>query len=262
MVLLRAVLAFALLIALSTWALAEDEKPVGFEEAKQFFPDWSYPGWMSGHTGFTDLAFAQVMSGVQSYSRVYGHLPTSWAEVVNAQIWQTPLIGLNFEQIDPDDGRLDFFGDVLYSPLSNPPSLMTLSYFGERKLSTQGQQVTVLPSYASEFGKVGEAYVPEVAAMLGNDKLLRQFAILRGIQHSLNLYTVIHGHQPVTLAEFLASGLGPINEHSINPVTGLPFKGDGSANDILYKSYVGQSNAVGLFHVDSTGKTPNKTFNY
>lgn len=242
-------------------ALDRESLPAGF-------PAWDYYGWQDNHDGFLNVAQSQVQIGIQMYSRVYGRLPTSWAEVTGAGLWQVPLVGFNLELINPDDGRLDFAGDVAYQPFTNPPTIACLVLDGYNKPVPQSIEVGPTQSFKDYFDWVKTVY-PDAPTdkILSDPKKLQQFAIIRGLKLTISTYRDIHGDYPKSYSELVSSGLGPISWTTINPVTDSHFKGDGSPGDLLYRYYPASEMKDGkssflLQHVESDGSTSRFGYSY
>lgn len=88
-----------------------------------------YPGFDRENLTLANYGATLVVSGVQAHHRVWGQWPSSWREVVEAQLVQIPLLSLDGQIIDPDDGTLDSTWDLLYLPPTEdePPRLRMLT---------------------------------------------------------------------------------------------------------------------------------------
>jgi hypothetical protein len=237
------------------------------EPAGTYVPDQSYLGRQKGSHAFVNVASHNVQVGLLMFYRLKERWPTSWQEVAVSGIWQTPLLGYKNESIDPDDRRLDFWGDVQYDPSSDPPRVISLSFING---AVKNEHVVMRPirTYRELFKKIDDSEGGNrYSALLADKQRMLQFSIIGGIRRNLSFYKDIHRDYPRTFREFLESGLGPIDTGSRNPVTGLPFGGLGKPNDILYvyKPSVSKGQLTGsvkLVHILANGSEPQFGFSY
>jgi hypothetical protein len=193
--------------------------------------------------------------------------------VVDSKIWQVPLRGFHNEVINPDDGRIDFWGDVSLDAASNPPRVVIQGVPGS---SPAHRIISLEPSqtYREFFALVDQtpkknslAENVKLTPLLADSNLMTQFAILHAMSFTMLQYEDIHGMFPMNLGDLLRSGLGPIDSRSINPVTGKPFLVDGSAGDIRF-AYVRSADSasgeagISLMHVNKDGSTLPLRFTY
>ena len=224
--------------------------------------DLNYLGNSPSGGMHVDLAYTKVQLGAIYYYRIYGVWPAKWSEVVSAGLVQVPLLGWKMEVIDPDDGEPAFNSDISYIPSADqakPPQIAELLTRDEPQVryTTLG----VPHTYSQSLGAVSKHFdVSEYEDCLSNDKCLRMFAILGIVKSTLETYRELHGSYPSNWSEFLASGIGPIDEGSINPMTGERFYGDGRANDILYERLAPDS--FRLIHVKANGEKPKLEITY
>jgi hypothetical protein len=218
-------------------------------------PRDGYPGvGLDGELHY--IALNKVMLGTYCFHKVYARWPVDWAEVRDSGIVQVPLMGFDLQEIDPDEASVTEFGDLhyAYDPTTGNATVHVAVNKGgfaieHHPLSagrTYQQWFAIFDEGHASLGIQSDSYVSRYSE--DTDKL-RQFAILNQIYSNLELFKSIKGDYPHTIAEFLRSGLGPVDDSSINPVTGLPFRFDGSPNDIFYRYVPGGS--FMLKHVDS-----------
>ena len=210
-----------------------------------------YPG--TGEEMIISIADTQVAQGARCFYKAYGRFPQSWAEVEEQGISSSNLLGYRMQPIDPDDSQLEFSGDVHYEFNAGQAIVHTMDLHGEvNDLSLQ-----VPGTYTSRFedfiasGKLSEEQVERFHDYAANEAQLLQFAILGNISRSIRIYQDVHGSPPDSLTQFFASGISPVNENTINPLTGQPFRYDGSAGDVRIEFT--DTGMVIVRHVDAEG---------
>lgn len=223
-----------------------------------------YPGLFiapSGHYAALDTGQASIRTGITQYYKVYGQLPSSWQDVVDNGIWQCPILGFGNELMDPDDTSLDFLGDIYLDGASINGNEMLIHEleFNQGAVVTKHKAGCDM-TYLDQF-QIFDAHPPGdvdgfnmVGTYGNNEPKLRQFAILGALNQCISLYHSTHGEYPRTLDDLFAWGVTPVDRDSINPVTGLQFRFDGSVGDIEYK-YIANESGEGyrLRHVDEYG---------
>jgi hypothetical protein len=179
-----------------------------------------------------------VSGGITSYFRLHGQWPENWRAVVNDGIHQSWLLAVNGRDVDPDDGVLDFVGDVSYTVRTDGKAQIDVLL--EESEAPVGWIVDRPATYEADFTQWeslsnlesrGITYVP----FLANEKLMRQFAIVGAMNYGVRLFYLQHRRVPRDIDEFIVSGFSPINRSSINPVTGSTFLFDGSPNDLSFE---------------------------
>ena len=171
-----------------------------------------------------------------AYYKVYGEWPEAWSAIVNAGLFQVPLKGAMGETIDPDDESFDFNGDMAYH-YRGPQTKPLIQNAGTRGgLTVHAEEVTDAPysyaDYLTDFGYDEDVYGP----LIEQPDRLKMCALQRMLLGAVGWFSRTHGRVPLTWNELITSGLTPIDEHSVNPITGGPFYGDGRANNFLYES--------------------------
>jgi hypothetical protein len=103
-----------------------------------------------------------------------------------------------------------------------------------------------------QFFEVSEKHGSYIKAERYSDiKWHKLFAILGQCRNAASRVREEKGHYPGSWEELLNSGWTPIDKHSINPVTGKPFAGDGRAGDVYYE-FVGGRLMLGHVELDGT----------
>jgi len=190
-----------------------------------------------------DVALHDVQIGLIVFYRVYGRWPASWHEAVSAGLFQCELPAFNGGSINPDDSSLDFVGDIFYDPNVDANKRVRLHRLASIEGYVVRQIVEDVPSTYSElYPSVDREFgVEYYSLMLAEDNLLRLQAIGSFVRQNIHLYKEVHGSFPSSFTEFLHSGLGPISDLSINPVTGSQFFGDGREFDFYYEQVMPDS---------------------
>jgi hypothetical protein len=192
-----------------------------------------------------------VQVALQYFYKVYGRWPSSWSEVRNSKLFQRDLKSLNKRRmlIDPDDGRLDFLNDIVYLPGTAPQVLVTL---GGRK---QKLPLTPPTTYKYSLPTIEKA----AAGFRAQGFLSNEARLIRlGILGQLNTLTDANGANLPNLESMLKHPSSPIDKKSVNPVTGSPFKFDGSPNDIWVRE--GVPGSFHLIPILDDGVRPNYFF--
>jgi hypothetical protein len=232
------------------------------------YPGWiGEPGWSPGGGGLIDFARGHIHWSLIYYFRLRGQWPATWRDVIQQGIYQTDLVALSGDVIDPDDGSLNFLGDVYYFPpnqFSDEAFLASLSPLDG--LRVKYMRISPPGTFEEHFAKVyhenalfeGLETSP-FDYWLATDRRRRQLAVLGVVHKCLLTYRNVHGDYPHTWWEFIESGLSPLDHSSVNPVTGGPLYGDGRANDILYEYRApgaDKPSAYVLRPVDENGQIP------
>jgi hypothetical protein len=179
--------------------------------------------------------------------------------VVDDGLIDVTLVNLDNQPIDPDSNRLNYYGDVHYSTQqgNNDPQMvrMALTDGQANKITSIPKPVTLAEQEAQARQVLDEHGKPEFAEKLvnslGTEQARRQFATEMLLRQGIKLYNVMYGRYPDSLAELLASGIGPFTPQSINPLTGHAYKGDGSALDFAYYATPEQECEAAAFYLRS-----------
>jgi hypothetical protein len=225
----------------------------------------NYYGWNRTHNMWANVALTEVQNGVTAFYQIHERWPTSWQEVTSSGLWNVPLRGYDNSFIDPDDRRCNSFGDLYYDGGSNPPKI----HFWH--VATGGNLIETVTLTAPETLHQRlltiEARFSDTSILtaLGDGRRPIVYGIETEIRRALPLYKDLYGNCPMTFADLLKSGLAPINESSVNPLTGKPYKGDGGANDFKYVYYPQSKTGTGsssflLYLVNADGSKPKVIF--
>jgi hypothetical protein len=226
-------LALISIILLSSTAVASDEYPT-------WHPD--YPGNGPGGSHFY-IGMQSVKLGLFYFHKVYERWPSSWQEVRDSGIFQAEIPGFDLMPLNPDNSEITDYGQVYYSPPSNPesnPVVMTAEYLNGFHIRVEPAN-GYMKTYAVSFRDYDEHNADKpgreaiYSSYLNDENLLKLFAILGIMTQNIGLFQNVNGHLPVDMQEFMASGFSPVDANSINPVTGQPFRFDGSVGDASYE---------------------------
>jgi hypothetical protein len=214
------------------------------------------------------VAQVQLQTGVQVYYRTFGRWPSSWSEVMASGIWQKPLVGPQGQAINPDDGKIDVAGDTLLDTSDGYPRLVLQQNGMFQNSVAYKNRGKTTADLLSEL----DAYYPDanLSSWVTDTNRMKQFGVLGSMRRMISHYKYVFGDHPKTIDEFIASGFSPVDRSSINPVTGQPFKFDGSANDIYWKylaptPHPSSGKLIGgfqLIHVLPDGSLPKTNFSY
>ncbi|MEZ5338977.1 MAG: hypothetical protein R3F46_12025 [bacterium] len=209
-----------------------------------------YPG--NGSEITVRLADALVSTGARCFYRAYGRFPDNWDEVVASGIGSTSLMGYQLEMINPDDPTLNFPGDVYYENNRGTAFVHCMSLDG----SQERIRLQIPSTYEATLLQMQDSMAltddqrSRVLQIISDENQLQQFAILGSFSRSIELFRTIHDRYPSDLQEFLSYGFSPVADTTLNPVTGVPFKFDGSAGDIFLEFH---SDRMLLIHRDKEG---------
>lgn len=76
---------------------------------------------------------------------------------------------------------------------------------------------------------------PKFGDYLADNRRLKQFKAVGLLRDAAITFAELRGSYPCSLMELLASGVSCFDTDSTNPLTGVPFTGDGSADDIYFE---------------------------
>ncbi|MEZ5337873.1 MAG: hypothetical protein R3F46_06365 [bacterium] len=220
-------------------------------------PPAGYPGNYVNRDGQEvlgmNIALLLVQEGVYAYHYAMGEWPASWADVVDAGFCQVDLVSPEGQSINPDDGNIDFTWDVVYVPSNDyydPPKNVTLI--------DKGGPSTSLQPYVENntFQEVVAGLSPDDAEHyvgLINNVDWRKLAAIRRYCNRMMMYDqMIHGAWP-EWSDFYESAWSPIDSKSINPLTNMQFRIDGSPNDFAIMT-VNQQGRQSVQLTDSNGE--------
>ena len=180
--------------------------------------------------------------------------------MVEEGLFQVPLVGYQGETIDPDDPSLDFFGDLYYfSDSAGQPKARVIQLLDIDGMVVEFTEVEPGPAYVEIFSALSARFADADFDKYLNDPSWLEFLAIRGMLHvGLSTYHEVNGAYPAAIEDFLKSGLGPIDQESINPLTGDVFSFDGSEFGFYYE-FVDRDNRS-FYHVEEDGKPPTYTF--
>lgn len=238
--------------------------------ARSFGFSDNYPGWNAQHNAHISYAASVVQTGVSYYYKLRGTWPSTWIGVVSEGICQVPLYGYNMQVIDPDDNSLDFVSDVVYIPGDPGKKAKIVTQESVNGLATLYMDVEIPVTYVELFAGFDEQNREDgrerrFTPLLQDDRVMRRYAILGSISRALDSYFLLYEDYPHTWLAFLATGLSPIDQNSINPINGAKFWGDGRAVDFLYNYRPGDSERTPSYEivpVNGDGSLPSFGFTY
>jgi hypothetical protein len=189
------------------------------------------------------------------YYRIYEEWPETWSDVEDAGLCQVSIFAPDDGTvIDPDDGTWSFPGDIayVYTGKNTRPVIKSVGAADGTVITTR-EVSDYMQSYAEWFQN-NTIDPTKYEGYAERTDLLTMFAIKHIIIRALGPYSIVHGHVPETWEDLLASGMMPIDENAINPLTGGPFYGDGRPNDFIYKCIA--ENGCDIQITDENGDTP------
>ncbi len=202
----------------------------------QDFVAIEYPG--RGDAYIVNVAQAMVTHSCNRYYKVFGRFPETWSQLTDSGLQEAQLYGYLMQEIDPDDGSLDFNSDVylennkgqLYchwlDPITGQPSRIRLQ-FPKTYTHDIDTMRNSLDLSSEQDGRL-EEYATSESRQL-------QFAHIGLMREFIGIFHDVKGYYPSSIDEFLSSGLSPINRDTVNPLTGYPYEFDGSFNDIEFQ---------------------------
>ncbi len=221
-----------------------------------------YPGLNRITNTVSDVSQNLLSLGCQYYFRVNGRYPAKWQDVVHAGLVSVDLRGFKDELIEPDVPELTFLGDLYYEcgPDGHSAVLHRLENFDGMSVA---QYPLVPPGTYAQAAELAAQYSGEQAAVNFFDEVevAKLYASMGIINGSISFFRTVHGRYPSDFSEFLRSGLGPINELSLNPRTGNTYVGDGRPGDISYK-LSSDGTAFNLRHINADGGQERMGFTY
>lgn len=223
-----------------------------------------YPGSIKGHDASIVVSAVIVQMGVQAFHKAHNHWPATWEQVIQDGLWQTGIPTQSGEAIDPDDPSVDFLDDVYYAAdqVSGSSGNVSILMGGQPTGSPQVKTVEIEApkDYDLLFQEMDSYLDSQLESRYSDDlQMKRLFAILGEVSSMSGIFFTTHGRWPENLDEFLESGLSPINRSSINPVTGVTFRFDGSGGDVTIEFL---ELGPRLRHFDRDGSVPANPFTY
>ncbi len=187
---------------------------------------------VSGKT--IDLSHSWIQIGTMQYRAVHGRFPEHWSEVIKEGLVQAPLLTLDGKPIDPDDGRIDYPGDMIYLLGNDGEAVLRHSVLlgGQGKITDF--KIFAKPSYLKILGS---PVAPEHAGDLASNQQaqrLRMMGFAGVYRLAAEDYRSIYDRYPKSFEELADSGVCPLPTGSINPISGRPFKGQGADWDVLF----------------------------
>ncbi|MEZ5337824.1 MAG: hypothetical protein R3F46_06120 [bacterium] len=212
--------------------------------AAEQYPEWhpDYPGNGPGDS-HVYIGMQSVKLGVFYFRKVYERWPESWQEVRDSGIFQADIPGFDLVPLNPDNPDLTDYGQVYYEAPEGPgsnPVVHTVDYMGGFHIlhePANGYMTTYRLSFQDYDNKLNESVDTDFrySSYLENESQLKQFAILGIMTQNIGLFRSVNGRLPYDMQEFMSSGFSPVDSESINPVTGQPFRFDGSVGDARYE---------------------------
>ena len=178
-----------------------------------------------------DVARLHVEAGATAYYMVFGEWPKSWQDVVRSGIVQASLTTIYGLPCNPDGTSIRAVNEPHYLPGKDgtPPSIG--EYFDLEGGPTMQIDRLTVPNLLSNIlntNRLGDRWN-------GDKRVLCQLATANMMNRSMPLFVLKYKRQPNSWSDLLGSGLKPIDGKSINPVTGKPYRGDGSPNDLRFQ---------------------------
>jgi hypothetical protein len=217
-----------------------------------------YP-WLKSDGSFLMFSGYWVKNGVQQFYRLNNRWPASWQEVKDAGLFSATLVNFANQPVDPDSTSVLDYGDVRYIPPSgdgNPQLVQVLFLDGPYQKMTIieqpeafEQELARVAAKLVELGKNTEAR--ELQSAMSTPEARFQNVISTMITRGIEIYPFIHNNYPESLAELFASGVGPFSPGTVNPLTGQPYKGNGSALDYSYYMTPAQGDQPAAFYLNS-----------
>lgn len=191
-------------------------------------PDWT-DLWVKGLRPYN-----MVADGLHQYYALYGRWPAAWADVREAGIIQVELYDAAGNRIDPDDRRVDSWGDVIYAGSDGSGQAIIR---GRLLPSNEVSSKSLKPAnpYQRRF-RFDRSKLPEgafdLSTLLADERWMKLCAMTGMLSRCINQFASCYERAPANLAEFMGSPFAPFDWHSVNPVTGQALRLDGSAGDI------------------------------
>jgi hypothetical protein len=173
-----------------------------------------------------------VNFALTAYWKAHGEFPAKWSDVVLAGLVQVELSVPGKGVVNPDDGELNFEGDVAYfGPL--PDGTCSFGY-----MPSAGTNVPVLPVVREARVKPQSTTTlqdlerdpnPDLAALASDLGARRLIGLAFVTRMCYDLYYMTGGHG---FENFLNSGFAPVDGTDINPWTGEKLNYDGAARNL------------------------------
>ena len=201
-----------------------------------------YPG-LGEHGNVLIVANSQVRDAIAAYQLVKGELPHTWQDVLNSGLFDSSLRGFNMEIIDPDDSSIDFKGDIYLDSITLKEAsgdLLLFTFWSPTSNNITRSKIERVESYREVLQRVADTLELEpeqsqiIDSWLEDEAQLIQFGHLHQLFLALDDFRKIHGNLPDDLKELVKSGVGPLTETSVNPVTGEIYRFDGSSGDLFF----------------------------
>ena len=200
----------------------------------QLSPD--YPGKIS-QSSWMEWNVFWIQAVCQAYYSVHGKWPLNWQHACSDLGVAISLESPEGFSIDPDDGKLNHYGDVVLDSVSGQLHLKCLT--GLDRPCEELRSIKQPGTFANEIEwKVQTRHVsgdPQVARNLlklqQDTDAIRHLALAELLNDGLLLFDVVHGRMPADWNEYLASGLAPLDSRSNNA-----YQFDGSAGDFRWSS--------------------------
>jgi hypothetical protein len=212
-----------------------------------------------------DAASSLIQYSLHAYYRLHGSWPGSWKEVVDSGLFTGTLTTPAGQVTDPDDKRLDFVNDLYYDPTVQDGNVLVLAQIGSASHPLQYIWMTPCATYDYRLQDAASNDSSGCySAYLKDSKRQQQFAQLFLLSRGTDLFVMVKNRLPDSITDLVNSGLCSFSTMPLNPYTGLPYRCDGSANDIIYKKMDesdGKS-AYLLRHILADGSMPSCAISY
>jgi hypothetical protein len=225
------IMVLALAITVVGWLTAHAES-----EIRQAV-DPAYPGFASETGILTYYAMELVQNASNVFYMLHGRWPVSFAEIRKEGLIQTDLLGFRLDVINPDDGTLDYAGDVvfLYNKQDDSVSVRFLDMRGRPRMFTLTERPRTIDALLSLPDPVDLPVEQQgaLARQKGNLPLHKAYCLISMIKGGFATFISVHGRQPYSWDELSSSKLAGLDKNSINPLTGKKIDGLGGPNGIL-----------------------------
>ena len=217
-----------------------------------------YPG-LKANGGLLVVASSEVQAAVAAYQKVFGRMPDSWREVRESGLFDKPLHAFDMQEIDPDDSSIDFRGDLyldFQTLREESTAALLLSLWAPQGNEISRTRIEKTEPYEFTFNAIRNYLHPDeyglsvLDAWQADEAQRIQFGQIHMLMRGLWDYKDIRGEYPQDLQQLVAAGLGPLTAGSLNPVTGEPYRFDGSPGDILYERSA-DGTGFALKHIDA-----------
>jgi hypothetical protein len=195
----------------------------------------AYPVPPLENGGFIVPAQVWLMHAPNHYRAIYGNWPSSWEAVEESGLVQIPLYSLDGTLVS-DEELTGPYDEKYEFPAGRSVPCLVNANGPYLDFAESGSPLTwdELFSLSIERSSYPAAQKETIEQMIGDRDRQRLMGIVSILQESLRYYFQVHRTVPQSWAEFIDSGMAPLNADSVNPLTGGPIYGDGRPNDINF----------------------------